>query len=202
MGAPRGRAGSRFAAPLSDLRYAARRLRSNQGFTAVSVLTLALGIGASTAIFSVMDGVLLKPLPYPQSGQIVALRHTAPGAHIDDLNLAASLYFTYSEENRVFQDVGMWLPDTASVTGVAEPEEVPALLVTNRFLPVLGVQPAIGRPFTPSDDDPRSEVFTVNLSWLTGSVPTPPAMNAECALRRVEFGAAKRSPAADITPGN
>jgi hypothetical protein len=146
-----------IAAPLSDLRYAARRLRSNRGFTAVSVLTLALGIGASTAIFSVMDGVLLKPLPYPQSGQIVALRHTAPGAHIDDLNLAASLYFTYSEENRVFQDVGMWLPDTASVTGVAEPEEVPALLVTNRFLPVLGVQPAIGRPFTPSDDDPRSE---------------------------------------------
>ena len=146
-----------IAAALSDLRYAARRLRGNPGFTAVSVLTLALGIGASTAIFSLIDGVLLKPLPYPRSGQIVALRHTAPGIHIDDLNMAASLYFTYSEENRVFQDVGMWLPDTASVTGVAEPEEVPALSVTNRFLAVLGVEPAIGRPFTPLDDDPRSE---------------------------------------------
>jgi predicted permease len=142
---------------LSDLRYAARRLRGNPGFTAVSVLTLGLGIGASTAIFSVIDGVLLKPLPYPQSGQIVALRHTAPGVHIDDLNMAASLYFTYREENRVFQDVGMWLPDTATVTGVGEPEEAPALAVTNRFLPVLGVQPAIGRPFTASDDDPSSE---------------------------------------------
>ena len=103
-----------LAALLSDLRYAARRLRGNPGFTAVSVLTLALGIGASTAIFSVIEGVLLKPLPYPQSGQIVALRHTAPGINIDELNMAASLYFTYSEENRVFQDVGMWIADTGT----------------------------------------------------------------------------------------
>src|SRR5271169_6300412 len=89
-----------IASLLSDLRYAARRLRGNPGFTAVSILTLALGIGASTAIFSVIDGVLLKPLAYPQSGQIVALLHTAPGIRIEELNLAASLYFTYSEENR------------------------------------------------------------------------------------------------------
>jgi predicted permease len=146
-----------IASSLSDLRYAARRLRGNPGFTAISVLTLALGIGASTAIFSVIEGVLLKPLSYPQSGQIVALLHTAPGIHIEELNLAASLYFTYSEENRVFQDVGMWQADSASVTGVAQPEEVPALLVTNRFLPVLGVQPVLGRGFTTSDDDPKSE---------------------------------------------
>lgn len=104
---------------------AARRLRGNPGFTTIGVLTLALGIGAGTAIFSVVDGVLLKPLPYPQSGRIVALRHTAPGIHIEDLNMAASLYFTYSDENRVFQDVGMWQADTASVTGIAQPEEAP-----------------------------------------------------------------------------
>jgi putative ABC transport system permease protein len=110
-----------FALLLSDLRYAARRLRGNPGFTAVSAVTLALGIAASTAIFSVIEGALLKPLPYPQSGQIVALRHTAPGIHIDDLNIAASLYFTHSEENRVFQDVGMWLADTASVRALTSP---------------------------------------------------------------------------------
>jgi putative ABC transport system permease protein len=156
-----------IGAALSDLRYAARRLRGNPGFTAAAVLTLALGIGATTAIFSVIDGVLLKPLAYPQSGQIVALRHTAPGVHIDDLNLAASLYFTYREENRVFQDVGMWQPDTASVTGIGLPEEVPALSVTHRFLPVLGVQPAIGRAFTASDDNPASErvVILSNGYW-------------------------------------
>ncbi|MDR3700883.1 MAG: ABC transporter permease [Candidatus Sulfopaludibacter sp.] len=152
-----------IATPLSDLRYAARRLRGNPGFTAISVMTLALGIGASTAIFSVIEGVLLKPLPYPQSEQIVALWHTAPGINIKELNLAVSLYFTYSEESRVFQDVGMWTPDTASITGLAEPEEVPGLAVTNRFLPVLGVQPALGRRFTPADDDPNSP-RTVMLS--------------------------------------
>ncbi len=151
------------ATPLSDLRFAARRLCANPGFTAISVLTLALGIGASTAIFSVIEGVLLKPLPYPHSERIVALWHTAPGINIKELNLAVSLYFTYSEENRVFQDVGMWTPDTASITGLAEPEEVPGLAVTNRFLPVLGVQPVLGRRFTASDDNPDSP-RTVMLS--------------------------------------
>jgi putative ABC transport system permease protein len=150
-------------APLSDLRYAARRLRGNPGFTAVSVLTLALGIGASTAIFSVIDGVLLKPLPYRHSEQLVALLHTAPGINIKELNLAVSLYFTYSEENRVFQDVGMWLSDSWTVTGLAEPHEVPGLSVSNRFLPTLGVQPVFGRGFTASDENPKGE-RTVMLS--------------------------------------
>ena len=152
-----------ITAPLSDLRYAARRLRGSPGFTAVSVLTLALGIGAGAAIFSVIDGVLLKPLPYPHSERLVALRHTAPGINIADLNIAPSLYFTYREENRVFQDIGMWSGDTTSVTSLAEPGEVPCLVVTNRFLPLLGVEPALGRAFAASDDDPGSE-RTVMLS--------------------------------------
>ncbi len=152
-----------IAAPLSDLRYAARRLRGKPGFTLVSVLTLALGIGATTAIFSVINGVLLKPLPYPQSGQLVALVHTAPGINIKELNLAASLYFTYSEENRVFQDVGMWSRNSWTVTGLAEPEKVQGLSASHRFLPTLGVQPAFGREFTAADEDPKSE-RTVMLS--------------------------------------
>jgi putative ABC transport system permease protein len=169
---------------LSDLRYAARRLRGNPGLTTIGVLTLALGIGASTAIFSVIEGVLLKPLSYPQSEQIVALRHTAPGIHIDDMNMAASLYFTYTEENRVFQDVGMWISDTASVTGVAQPEEVPALLVTNRFLPVLGVQPVLGRGFTASDDDPKSEraVILSNGYWKSHFAGDPSVLGRRILL--------------------
>jgi hypothetical protein len=93
---------NRMETLFADLRFAVRRLGANPGFTAVSVLTLALGIGASTAIFSVINGVLLKPLPYSRSEQLVALLHTAPGIKIEKLALAASLYFTYSEENRVF----------------------------------------------------------------------------------------------------
>jgi len=147
----------------ADLRYAARRLRGKPGFTTVSVLTLALGIGATAAIFSVIDGVLIKALPYPHPERLVALWHTAPGIHIKDLNLAASLYFTYSEENRVFQDIAMWQTGAWTVTGLGDPEEVPGLTVTHRFLDVLGVQPALGRPFLPSDNDPRGE-RTVMLS--------------------------------------
>jgi predicted permease len=142
---------------IADLGYAARRLRSNPGFTTVSVLVLALGIGASTAIFSVIDGVLLKPLPYPHSEQLVALRHTAPGINIPDLNMAASLYLIYSDENRVFQNVAMWSRDSWTVTGIGEPAEVPGLSVSARFFATLGVQPALGRQFTPADENPDSE---------------------------------------------
>jgi putative ABC transport system permease protein len=141
----------------ADLRYAARRLCGKPGFTSVSVLTLALGMGASTAIFSVIDAVLVKPLPYPRSEQLVALLHTAPGINIKELNLAASLYLTYKEENRVFQDIGMWSIDSWTVTGMAEPEQVRGLSVTNGFLNALGVQPSMGRSFAASDVDPKSE---------------------------------------------
>jgi len=147
----------------SDLRYAVRRLCQRPGFTAVSLLTLALGIGATTAIFSVINGVLLKPLPYPHAEQLVALWQTAPGVNIKDLNLSPSLYFVYTDENRVFQDVSIWTDATSSITGLAEPEEVPVLLTTNRLLPILAVQPALGRAFTASDDDPTS-ARTVMLS--------------------------------------
>src|SRR3974390_2417534 len=104
-------------------------------FASISLATLAIGIGANTAIFSVVEGVLLKPLPYAHPEQLIALWHTAPGVNIKDVNMAPSLYFVYSGESRVFQDVSMWQDDTSSVTGLAEPEEVPVLLATNRLLP-------------------------------------------------------------------
>jgi putative ABC transport system permease protein len=152
---------------LTSLRHSLRRLASTPGFTAISLLTLAIGIGANTAIFSVIEGVLLKPLPYPQSEQLIALWHTAPGVSIKDLNMAPSLYFTYSDENRVFQDLCIWQDDTAIVTGLAEPEEVHALLITSKLLPILGVQPALGRGFTAADDDPKGErtVMLADSYW-------------------------------------
>jgi len=141
----------------ADLRHAARRLRANPSFTTVSVLVLALGIGASTAIFSVLEGVLLKPLPYLHSEQLVELRHTAPGLNIPDLNIATSLYLTYSEENRVFQNVAMWSGDSWTVTGAGEPEQAQGISVSHRFLAALGVQPQLGRVFAIADEDPDSE---------------------------------------------
>jgi predicted permease len=125
-------------------------------FTSISVLTLALGIGANTAIFSVIEGVLLKPLPYPRSDELVTLDHAAPGVNIQHAGAAPFLYFTYREEGRAFQDVGLWTTGTVSVTGLAEPEEVPALFVTDGVLPMLGVQPMLGRVFSKTDDTPAS----------------------------------------------
>jgi predicted permease len=146
---------------LADARYAARRLRANPGFSLVSVLTLALGIGGAASIFSVVESILWKPLPYPHSERLVTLGHAAPGLHYNNLNLAASLYFTYREENRAFQEVALWNPGAATVTGAAEPEEVRALWVTDGFLPALEVQPALGRRFTPVDDTPAGALTVI-----------------------------------------
>jgi predicted permease len=132
-------------------RHVLRRLARTPGFTAITVLTLALGIGANSAIFSVIEGILLKPLPYPHSEQLIGLWHTAPGVHIDELNMAPSLYFTYREQNHSFQDVGLWNTDSDSVTGHGEPEQTPSLDVTEGTLPLLGVRPALGRLFSLRD---------------------------------------------------
>jgi predicted permease len=151
----------------ADLRYAVRRLAKSPGFTAMSVVTLALGIGASTAIFSVIEGVLLHPLPYPRPEEVVALIHTAPGVNIQELNMSAALYFTYLEEGRVFQEVSLWTGDTWTVTGLGEPEEVPGVFVTHGFLAVLGSQPSMGRGFTAADESSASErvVILSNGYW-------------------------------------
>src|SRR3982750_250481 len=129
-----------------------RRLLQLPGFTAVAVLTLAIGIGANAAVFSVVEAVLLKPLPYPNPDDLVLLDHSAPGVGLKSTGAAPFLYFTYREDGRTFEDVGMWTRDTTSVTGLAEPEEVQCVLVTDGVLPLLGVKPALGRLFAKNDD--------------------------------------------------
>jgi predicted permease len=123
-------------------------------FTGLTVATLALGIGANTAIFSVLEGVLLKPLPYPRSTELVTLDHGAPGVNLPRAGSAPFLYFTYKEEGQVFDNVGLYNTGTVSITGRAEPEEVPALFITHEVLPILGAQPMLGRLFSKQDDSP------------------------------------------------
>jgi putative ABC transport system permease protein len=170
---------------LTDLRGALRRLRRSPAFTAITVATLALGIGANAAIFSIVNGVLLAPLPYPQAERLVALQHTAPGINLPELNMAPSLYFTYREETRTFADVCMGTSVTSVVTGAGQPEEVPALIVTHRFLPMLGAHPALGRDLTEEDERPNGP-RTVMLShgyWMSRFGGDPSAVG-----RRLTIG--------------
>jgi predicted permease len=123
-------------------------------FTSVTLLTLALGIGASTAMFSVVYGVLLKPLPYPDAERLVAVWHSAPGINVEMLPQGPATYLTYREEGRTFEDIGLWQNSMVTVTGLSDPERVPALMVTDGTLPILRIAPHLGRRFTRQDDSP------------------------------------------------
>jgi putative ABC transport system permease protein len=151
---------------LRDIRYGLRALRKSPGFTMVAVLTLGVGIGANSAIFSVINGVLLKPLPYIHPEELVDLHLTAPGVNFPDADPAPFLYFTYREQGRSFQNVGLYRWNTQSVTGLAEPEEVQCLNVTAEVLPILGVQPAVGRWFSENEVPPGSaQTAVLTYAW-------------------------------------
>jgi predicted permease len=137
---------------MHDVRYAARRLARTPVFTLATVITLALGIGANSAIFSVVDRVLLKPLPFAEPDRLVGLWQTAPGVNITDLGASIADYVTYREESRTLADVAIWYGNAFTVTGLAEPERVEAIIATFRLLPMLGVPPILGRAFEERDD--------------------------------------------------
>ena len=141
-----------------EIRHVLRKLARAPLFTAVSILTLALGIGANTAIFSVVRGVLLKPLPFESPERLVGVWHQGFG-FTGGLNQSPATYFTYREESTTFEDIGMWDNDSVSVTGLEEPGQVVAIYVTDGTLPILKVEPMLGRRFTPDDklanNDPK-----------------------------------------------
>ena len=146
------------------MRHIIRRLLKNPGFTAVTVLTLALGIGANTAIFGVINGILLKPLPFADSERLASVRLSAPGINIPDLELAPSLYFLCREESRTLAHAAVWQGDSLSVTGLGEPEEVDAIDTTYDLLAALQVNPILGRQFIAADGQPNAPE-TVILSY-------------------------------------
>ena len=143
-----------------DARCALRALRHNPAFAVVAVLTLSIGIGANTAVFSVVNGVLLNPLPYPNSGQLISLHQEAPGAaglasFSKGLPLSTSMYFTYTEQNRSFQSMGVWITNNSNVTGLAEPEQARVIVVSDGLLETLAVPPVAGRWLSHADQVPH-----------------------------------------------
>jgi predicted permease len=146
---------------LADLKLIFRRLKKSPGFAATVLLTLAIGIGANTTVFSVINGVLLRPLPYPEPEQLISLRLNAPGApglaeFRDELRLSPSMYLTFAAHNRAFQSVGVWQAGTASITGISQPEQVDTASITGGVLQTFNVLPIVGQWLTAADQDPRS----------------------------------------------
>jgi putative ABC transport system permease protein len=134
-----------------DLRYALRSLSRRPAFTLAAVLTLALGIGATTAIFSVVYSVVIKPLPYPNADELVRIRHLIRPGGNSDLNTSTSMYFTYREENRTLAEIGLWWEAGMTLTGLGDPERVRGAFVSYGTLQALGVQPMLGRWFTEAE---------------------------------------------------
>jgi putative ABC transport system permease protein len=135
---------------IQDLRYGIRMLLKNPGFTAVAVLTLALGIGANTALFSVVNGVLLNPLPYWQPDRLVKLFWRTPDIGYADVSYPN--FLDCVRDNRSFSALAAYLEDDLNLTGIGEPERVPGEMISASFFPLLGVQPILGRTFLPEED--------------------------------------------------
>src|SRR6266404_5956044 len=135
---------------MTTLKHILRRLGSFPAFTAITVATLAIGVGANGAIFAVIENVLLKPLPFPDSAQLLDLGHDVPGIGLHGRS-APFLYFTYADQSRSFQSVGLWRENSNNLTGLAEPEHVRSLALTFEVLPMVGVQPLLGRLFSAAD---------------------------------------------------
>ena len=149
--------------PLSlQLRLLWRRAVGTPGFTLVSLATLAIGIGANVAIFTVVNAVLLRPLPMPDSERLVLLRHAAPGlTQLDELPLSDALYFLYAAESRTLDGVAAYQGGQASFTGADNPQRVQASAVTASFFDVMRTPPQLGRTFTPEDDRPGASPVVV-----------------------------------------
>ncbi len=149
-----------------DVRYALRMIRTKPGFSVPALLSLALGIGANIAIFSVVNAVLIHPLPYPGSEKLVGVFNSAAfsGRVIKELPLTLEMYAADREDARSFEEFGVWTPGTAAVTGAGEPEEVTTVAMTHGVLRALGVRPYLGRWFS-SADELRGAQKTVILSY-------------------------------------
>jgi len=145
---------------MNDLRFAFRQLRKSPGFTVIAVLTLALGIGANSAIFSVVNHVLLRPLPYPHSERLVYLNEIGNGV---DTSIALPDYVDWRKDSKSFENLAIARLESRNLSGIPgrEPERISVAYVTANFFNVVGLQPQLGRTFTEDEDKPGAPPLAV-----------------------------------------
>jgi putative ABC transport system permease protein len=150
---------------LNDLRFAIRLLWKSPGFTTVAIIALALGIGANTAIFSLVNSVLLRPLPFRDSSRLAIFWETDPAQGFNRQGPSGPNYIDFRDQSKSFEDMALSEQGTATVTGFGEPQQIPALRVTRSFLPVLGFTPILGRNFSASEGWHQRVVIISNGAW-------------------------------------
>src|SRR5260370_15205051 len=133
-----------------DVRHGLRVLAKNPGFTAIAILTLALGIGANTALFSVVNGVLLNPLPFPNPDQLVAVY--SKSSNFQESSISYPNFLDWQKDSRSFASLGAFRSDDFNMTGAGEPQRVHIHMISAEFFTALGMQPLLGRTFRPEED--------------------------------------------------
>jgi putative ABC transport system permease protein len=187
---------------IQDLKYGLRMLARNPGFTAVAVVTLALGIGANTAIFSVVNGVLLNPLPYPEPDRLVALYSRTPNS--PTWSIPYPNFLDWVRDNRSFSALAGYRADSFNLTGMDEPERVAAEMVSASFFPLLGVKPVIGRTFHPEEDQLGGTPVAVisNGFWKRRFGSSPDMLGKVLTLNGVDYSLVGVLPADFCYTGN
>ena len=150
---------------LRDMRYSLRTLRKMPGFTIVALLVLALGIGANTAIFSVVNSVVLRPLPYPAADRLALIFETDLKDGIQSEGASAPNFLDWKEQSQSFDEMALLEVGTGTVTGGGEPEQVTGLRVTTNFLSMLGARPVLGRTFTAAEGEGKARYPVAVLTY-------------------------------------
>ena len=168
-----------------DLRYGLRALRKSPGFAAVTIAVLALGIGANTAIFSVVHAVLLKPLPFPEADRIVAVPHTPPQDIFPGrkyFSVSPANYYDWKAQNDVFSHMAIVADGMASITGSGEPVSLPSFYASSEFFAVMGARPLIGRLLGEGDDAPGHDVAVISEELWKSRFGSDPAIEGRTAI--------------------
>jgi len=178
-----------------DLRFAMRMLWTNPGFTAVTVLTLAIGIGGNTAVFSIVNGVLLNPLPFPKPDELVALDESKPNFPTGSISYPN--FLDWRKDNRTFTSMGLERGNSFSLTGNGDAEQVKAHFLSSGFFAVLGVRPLMGREFTPEEDNPGAAPVAMISEglWRRKFDATPHILGRKITLNGKNFSIVGVTPA-------